>query len=178
MIGSQVNPEEPQEPQSGMTVGDAIELLHDIHKSPVMGKLTAREVVELKKLSREKWQSVWTDYYAWVKQSRLIPNWAYTLIFIVSLLGYWYWRRPWILIGALVGVIEQVGRYGETEGYRQGYEAGFESGVNRGLGLSDRESADIDEMALDAEVWSDIDIAGLRNRADEKQRSSSETAGS
>lgn len=140
--------------QNSMSIADAIALKHELGKMITYRGLNALEIKELKKISIERWRAISGSYDKW--QAAIQPLYKkYSLFFFLASLAFsWFLGKySWIGLGfAMLFVYFYGFNEGRREGYMEGYESGNEEGINAALGLSDEQSKEISDLAIEMQV--------------------------
>lgn len=145
-----------------ITVEQAVRLKNDINKSITYGPgLNAREVVTLKTVSAEQWNTVRRDYDQWARKTQVFNRFSlliiavagvYACIHYVKAEGWVGWAGWAAGMVALYAVGALFKREGHRDGYLEGYDTGFSEGVDKAFGIDGKEAADIQDRAVDMQI--------------------------
>lgn len=166
-----------EEMEPRMTVGDAFKTLHKVNKEITVHGLNALEIENLKKLNADQWKKVTSSYKKWTDQIWFVKGsiWLCTVIAGILIFIFLDQLKYWGLGLCIIGAYFLIKRGSHQEGYLDGYHDGVEEGVNRALGIDEKLSDELYEIAKELKINEPI-VRSIEKREIEQAISEYDTA--
>lgn len=154
-----------------ISIEDAIKLKHSLDKSITYGGYNAKEIKEMRDLTKEQYSEVNRQLSEIRKNWWCLPDYVWIIGIIASVVCLFYFQWVFIHMACVVVLaycVAQLGyRSGVLYGYVRGYESGHVEGVHKSLGIS-HGIADIGQRAIDMEL-DEMLIKGFDERKNQQQ---------
>ena len=146
-----------EKPSDEISIKDAFRLKREINKQIMYSGLNAKQIEELKDLTKEQYKEVHRHLSEIKKSWWIFPDYFYLILMILSALCIIGFSKNYPIIGIafgvmVLGIYKLSYRSGLLEGYILGYEAGHEGGVLKVLGISSKEAKDIHERSIEMQM--------------------------
>lgn len=139
-----------------LSIEDAIGLINNLNQQITIGGFNAKEISELKNLTKEQYAEVGRQLAGIKKEWWLFPDYIWIIGLIGGFLSILYFQQWIVQIVGLILVLyctAQLGyRSGVQYGYVRGYESGHEEGVHKALGITPKEAIDMHDRAVEMKM--------------------------